>query len=64
VTVSLLRQQSTGALVFDLLDSEIFKALVRSAKILEETLIDWRKSIVAIDKVQRLPLSLMRFAGY
>jgi uncharacterized protein len=49
---TLIKHQLKNATVFDLLDAEVFRDLVRRPKILEETLSD---KIIVIDEVQKLP---------
>lgn len=51
---TLIRQQLPDAQVYDLLDGQVFRALLRRPKILEERVVDASK-IIVIDEVQKLP---------
>ncbi len=51
---SLIKAQMKGSQVFDLLDDDVYEALLRRPKALEERIKKWDSPIV-IDEIQRLP---------
>lgn len=52
---TLIKQQFSGAKVYDLLDADVFGTLLRSSKLIEEEFFKSKNRLIVIDEIQKLP---------